>query len=357
MTNRAIAIVGSADEKRTYDPPIPDPLATQDMAKKLGDALARAGYGLIVYSASPGLIERYVVNGFVASGKAKPRSIIVFSPFGSTKAAAFVEREKHDELFDIRQDNNTGWEVSFFRSLSRTDGVVMIGGGQSTLITGVLALTYRIPLLALSAYGGNASKVWASLVAGRDLPTQEQIHAMADLATPEVIKKWLQSLEAQFAAKKAEQREQAHTWPAVTALFVLIFWVSALPLGFLLVPTVGNGNVAPSGWHGTLFLFLLFLSPLLAGGSGATIRTLLPAGARTATPTLRTGVLGVAAGALASLLYILGQLVGNPYPYNFVVLAFSVVFGFIAGFTSDSVFKKLESVQALKTDVLTLQKD
>src|ERR1700687_5029369 len=46
-----------------------------------------------------------------------------------------------------------------------------------------------------------------------------------------------------------------------------------------------------------------------------------------------------------------GQLVGNPSPFNFVVLVFSVAFGFIAGFTFDSVFKKLESVQALKTDV------
>jgi len=35
--------------------------------------------------------------------------------------------------------------------------------------------------------------------------------------------------------------------------------------------------------------------------------------------------------------------VGNPSPYNFVVLMFSVAFGFIAGFSFDSVFKKLES--------------
>jgi hypothetical protein len=68
-------------------------------------------------------------------------------------------------------------------------------------------------------------------------------------------------------------------------------------------------------------------------------------------PTLRTTVLGVGAGAIASILYVLGQLVGNQ-SLTFVVLAFSVVFGFIAGFTFDSVFKRLESVQALKTDVL-----
>lgn len=355
MKNRVIAIVGSAAESRTYDPPMQDPVETQKTAERLGGALAKAGYDLIVYSAAPGLIERDVVKGFVASEKATPKSIIVFAPLGSAKATAFPEREKHEGLFDIRQDNSAGWEVSFFRSLGHADAVILIGGGQSTLITGILALTYRIPLLAISAYGGSAARVWGSLVAGRDLPTQEHIHAMAERGTPEVIKKWIESLEAQFAGKAGELRRQSRTWQSAVALIVLVLWVSALPLGFLLVPSANGGTMPPGDWHRTVFIFLLFLSPLLSGASGATVRTLLPSAG--APPTLRTTVLGVAAGALASILYVLGQLVGNPSPYNFVVLVFSVAFGFIAGFTFDSVFKKLESVQALKTDVLTLQKD
>jgi hypothetical protein len=356
MKNRAVAIVGSAAEGREYDPPMQAPLEAQKMAERLGTSLAKAGYDLIVYSAAPGLIERDVVRGFTAAEKTKPKSIIVFAPIGCPGAIAFPERDKHEVLFDIRQDSSAGWEVSFFRSLGHADAVALIGGGQSTLITGVLALTYRIPLLAISAYGGSAAKVWGSLVAGRDLPSQEHIHTMAERGTPEVIKRWLESLEAQFAAKANELRKQSRTWQSAVALIVLVLWVSALPVGFLLVPSVGSGTMPPADWHRTAFIFLLFLSPLLSGASGATVRTLLPSSAGT-NPTLHTTVLGVAAGALASILYVLGQLVGNPSPYNFVVLVFSVAFGFIAGFTFDSVFKKLESVQALKTDVLTLQKD
>src|SRR5438045_1258094 len=139
MKSRVIAIVGSAAENRNYDPPMQDNNETQKMAERLGSALAKAGYDLIVYSAAPGLIERDVVKGFVGSGKAKPKSIIVFAPLGSATAIAFPEREHHEDLFDIRQDSSAGWEVSFFRSLGHANAVVLIGGGQSTLITGILA--------------------------------------------------------------------------------------------------------------------------------------------------------------------------------------------------------------------------
>lgn len=91
----------------------------------------------------------------------------------------------------------------------------------------------------------------------------------------------------------------------------------------------------------------------MSGASGATVRTLRPT---ENAPTLRTTVLGVGAGAIASVLYVLGQLIGNPSPYNFVILAFSLAFGFIAGFTFDVVFKQLESIQALQSDVLNAGK-
>jgi hypothetical protein len=353
MKHPVIAIIGSADEGRNYDPPMPATAATRTMAENLGTALARAGYALMVYSAAVSLIERDVVRGFVAYKKARPKSVIVFAPFGSSNAVAFPERETHEELFDIRQDNSVGWEVSFYRSLGIADAVILIGGGQSTMITGILSLTYRIPVLALSAYGGSAARVWSFLVAGRDLPTQEHIHAMAQPGTPEVIKTWLESLSAQMVFKSREVQTKSRTWFSAIALIVLFLWVSALPFGFLLVSGANNGMMPVADWHRTIFIFLLFLSPLVSGASGATVRALLP-GAEAEGLTLRTTVLGVAAGAITSILYVLGQLVGNPSPYNFIVLVFSVGFGFIAGFTFDSVFKKLESVQALRTEMLRI---
>jgi hypothetical protein len=175
---------------------------------------------------------------------------------------------------------------------------------------------------------------------------------MAEPGKPDVIKRWIESLDAQLRRKNAELKTRVRAWPQLVALALLVAWVSVLPIGFLVMPVAG-ATVAGANWHRVLFVSLLFLSPLIAGASGASIRTLLPTNA---TPSLKTTVLGVAAGAIASILYVLGQVMGNASPYNFVVLAFSLAFGFIAGFTFDVVFKKLESVQALQSDILTAKR-
>lgn len=52
-------------------------------ARKIGAALARAGFNLRVYSAK--FIESDVVQGYVASGKAKPGSITIPVPAGVGK--------------------------------------------------------------------------------------------------------------------------------------------------------------------------------------------------------------------------------------------------------------------------------
>jgi hypothetical protein len=88
---------------------------------------------------------------------------------------------------------------------------------------------------------------------------------------------------------------------------------------------------------------------VLAGASGATVRSLLPEGGQTC---LRSAVKGTAAGVISALLYLVAQLITNP-PSNFLVLVFTLIFGIIAGFTFDRIFKKLESTDTLCTEVLT----
>ena len=49
------------------------------------------------------------------------------------------------EYFNEKVDASSDWEVSFYRSLSKVDGLLVLGGGPSTLIAGQIALspTYR----------------------------------------------------------------------------------------------------------------------------------------------------------------------------------------------------------------------
>ena len=101
--------------------------------------LSRSWLGyLVVYSTSPKFVsEADVVRGYVASGEAAPGSVHVRSPMGTGN---FAEYADHAELFDVAFDSSADWEVSYYRSLVACDGVLVMGGGRSTFVTGLIAL-------------------------------------------------------------------------------------------------------------------------------------------------------------------------------------------------------------------------
>ena len=346
-----IAIVGSVDEARKLDPPLKSPGQARNAAEAVGRALAEKNHRILVYTAEEAYLETLVVKGYVASGKAKPKSIVARFPIGNE--SEFAEYAAHPELFDLQRDR-TEWETSFYRSLRDVDGVMLIGGGRSTLITGLIAVTLRIPLVAALAYGGKAEEVWKVLGSAQDLPTAEEINAMAKPGTTDVAREWVDSLEAQ---RRARQRQSSSSQKiAALAAVLLISWVATLPAGFILLKSKTPQGELP--WPlDAIFIALLFIAPLIAGCSGATIRPLLPGQEGM---TAGSSVLGAAAGAIASLLYVGAQLLSSGAsggsPNNFPLLLFGVGFGFIAGFTFDSVFKKLESVNALQPDELLKNK-
>src|SRR5262249_6564986 len=157
-----ISIVGSVEEGRPYDPPVRNAADAKKTAELLGTELARRGYGIIVYAGD--FIERDVVRGFAKASKIR-KSIKVLFPSQQKGAEAFPEYTDHKALFDPIVDESSDWEMSFYGSLAAVDGVVVIGGARSTFITGVLALSYRIPLIALQPFGGSGEKIWKTLSA------------------------------------------------------------------------------------------------------------------------------------------------------------------------------------------------
>ena len=88
---------------------------------------------------------------------------------------------------------------------------------------------------------------------------------------------------------------------------------------------------------------------MLAGASGATVRMFLP---DASIPNLKSIFLGLVAGAVSGVLLLTSHLVAKTDPHNFVILMTAVASGFIAGLTFDSVFKKLESVEVVRTEAL-----
>jgi hypothetical protein len=337
-----ISIVGSVEEGRNYEPPVRSATEAKIIAELLGTELAKRGYGIIVYAGD--FIERDVVRGFVKTAKAR-KSIRVLFPSHQKGAEQFPEYASHKALFDPVVDESSDWEMSFYGSLARVDGIVIIGGARSTLITGVLALSYRIPMIALQSFGGSGEKIWKALAAGRGLATKAEANEMAQRGDTEVVGKWIDSLDSQAEARRKElHKTSGLRWTLVAGLLVL-GWVLTLPFGYWLLQ-------APTGaesWQPQAYVFLLFLAPILAGASGATMRMLIP---DTSSPTVKSTVFGMAAGAISGVLYVLSHLLANPKPHNFAILVIAVTFGFIAGLTFDAVFKRLESVDVLRTEVL-----
>jgi hypothetical protein len=345
---KRIAIVGSVSAKRTdYRVPVKNHEEATMVARTLGTELAQRGLGLIVYSVDPNFVEADLVAAYVATGKAKPRSIHLVYPASDPKAAEFPALKTHPDLFDVSPDRSPDWEGAYFRSLKKADGVLLMGGGYSTLITGVIARAFLIPMVSLSYFGGSAEKIWGSLVTGQDLQSEDVINLMALAPNAASVHQLVASYADQTATREKLSQSSVGAGKVIAAIFALLGWVAALPIGFLVLP-----DAIPKGApiHCPAFLFLLFLAPMVAGFSGSTVRYILPSKER---PSWVNTLAGAVAGATTGILYIASQLVGGSTLYNFVWLLFAVVFGFIGGFTYDRVFAKLQATDVTRTEALT----
>ena len=319
-------------------------------AEALGRELAKEGFRILVYSSDIDFIESHVVRGYVAGRPVERRSVQVRYPLHGQKPA-FPEQQTNAEAFDWRPDHNPDWEMSFYQSINEVDGVLLIGGGGSTMIAGLVAIGHQIALLPLARFGGKATKIWETLRPGRDLPTADEISMMArpdwaDDQAADCVKALKDQIERKAELERQRQLEKRRRESNVTrhAVFALLFFV----LSMIAVPVAVSWNLPQA-----LLIWLLFMSPLLAGIAGATIRLVfdIRQGAMplTAQSTITTAALGLIAGGVAGLLFITAQITTAPPSGDQIVscfqakrlVMFGVIIGFIAGLTLDAVFRKL----------------
>jgi len=356
-TDPIIAIVGNVKT---------DPAAPA-AAEALGRELAKAGFRILVYSSGVDFLEGRVVRGYVATRLAARRSVQVRYPLHSQKPE-FPEQQTNCEVFDWRPDHSPDWEISFYQSLSDVDGILLMGGGDSTLIGGLVAMGHGIAILALAAFGGKACNVWESLRPGRDLVTADQISLMARPGwNDDQAAECVMTLKEQIArkAEMARQRriEEIRRETSVTlhasfavVLFVLSFVCVFAAWGWVLPPLYA--------------ISLLFAAPLLAGVAGSTIRLVLdlrqgsaPLSSQSA---ITTTALGLIAGGIAGLLFITAQVTTAPPPGALgqivdtdqarKLVPFGVLIGFIAGLTLDAVFRKLIATDVVETGAIEVKK-
>jgi hypothetical protein len=167
--------------------------------------------------------------------------------------------------------------------------IQLLGGGYSTLIAGLVALTYRVPLVTLSRYGGSAQPVWTAIKRGLDLPTEEDIQNMAEQGTVEMVHTWVTSLGTQIEAKEKERKQTRSARSVLVTMLLLLALVIVATLGYSLRPPQTKPDVPVP----MLFAILFFLRPMLSGASGARVESLWSEDGQA---SLKTTVLGTAAG-------------------------------------------------------------
>lgn len=342
-----VAIAGSAQVNRSYSPVVRDPEAAPAAAAELGAELAKQGCRIVVYSNDPDFLERDVVRGYVDSGRAEPGSVLVRGRY--QQDVDFEEAQRRPELFTVVPESTDDWEVSFYRSLLAADALLLVGGGRSTFIAGLIGLSRRIPVAAVAAFGGGAEKTWQRLTNERGVATEEEVALLARPWQPGAAGSIVTALCAQVQ-RRAEQERAAREAESHAGRRTVAGLVTALVLLLLALATIPLAYAAPAG--GWQYVAVLVAAPMFASVWGAIVRNAYDGSGN----WLRAAALGSAAGVIAFLLFVAAQLSTNPGLLDGdgarQLVFFVLAIGFIGGFTSEVVYAKLRDQDVTQSPVL-----
>jgi hypothetical protein len=162
MDGPLIAIVGSYNPEREKELGLRNLDLTAKASEDLGRELAKQGYRIVVYTGNPYSMEIDLVRGYVSEKNAQPGSIQVL--YSQQKGQPqFKEEADYGDCFDFRPDFNPDWEFSFYQSLAQVDGMLILGGGPSALIAGLVVIGHRIPIVPCAGFGAAGGKIWSHL--------------------------------------------------------------------------------------------------------------------------------------------------------------------------------------------------
>lgn len=369
-----IAIVGSYDPKRVDEIKLRNHELAPQAGEQLGQALAKKGFQIIVYGSYPYLLDVDVVRGYTSVVESEPDCIHVYfsQHVGQPK---FGDLSSEDPRFRFQADRNENWEVSFYQSIADIDGMLLLGGGPSALIAGIVALSHKKPIVVCADFGGEARKVWNALSNKNALATDDEIARMGNAWTSTSADRMIAILENQIRRAEAEEAKTAAAEKdradkllkkQVDAQRRSDVHLAASIIALILALIVFSLTLAQPETGSRFWQVLIFLTAMLTGISGSTgtvlVEELTPS--RKTKPRRITSTIGL--GAIAGFatvgLFLLAQVFINPenttpleqpglYQRLFM---FTMVIGLIAGLTFESVFKRLREIDVVQTGGLQL---
>jgi hypothetical protein len=319
--------------------------AAKAVGEQIGEELAKAGFGLLVYFSDDKSLEPHVVAGYarvLPKGEGRIRVRYAESQRGKVK---FKEEATVREIFEISLFPGQDWEMPFYRSLAEEDSVdaaLLLGGATSTLIAGQIALARKLPILAVDEFGGSAAKIWNQLAQS----PPDMKHDSWGTSTPSALVGQLKNRCSAVAAKRKElvrnlasidqiKSRRTHTAYGAGAF---VFLLVVLFFGMVFTP-----------WP-SLYPFVMFVGLVAAGATGGVLRALVWAGDES-DPRV-SFLLGSVAGFVVGMAYLIPQWVGAPgvlTPKTAVVsatdkiqFASAMLVAISAGVGFDTVFNRLQ---------------
>ncbi|MBR1121784.1 hypothetical protein JQ628_09710 [Bradyrhizobium lablabi] len=321
-------------------------------ANMIGEELAKAGFGLVVYFSNDASLEPHVVSGYVPALAKDAGEIRVRYAQSQRNQVKFAEEGIRKDVFKPQLFPDDDWEAPFYGSLAEENGVdavLLLSGAKSTLIAGQIAVGRKLPVLAVDTFGGSAEKIWRQLSQAspdRRLPSWGDRPASEFVAT---LKAKCAAAAAQNAAlrnREADLIERERKLTAQNAQIRKIFYSAGAFLALLLAAIFGMAY-PPSG---AAYPVVMGAGLIAAGATGALVRALL--GKEAEIDPRMSLLLGAIAGFVVGLAYLIPQWIGAPGvldPKATVVSATdkiqfvsAVLIAISAGVGFDTVFSRLQ---------------
>ena len=170
----------------------------------------------------------------------------------------------HHELFKYELIDNEDWAIASFLSLAKADGMMILGGGQSTLIAGLVGVGYRVPTVSLAGFGGRAQEIWALLRSSDNkLATPEELSLMAQPGwNADSARRCVGTLLNQ------RKRKQQGVDPTLAREHRRVIAIAALALSFFVALLVAIAEYSRGENLSRMLSYVLFCAPALAGAGG-----------------------------------------------------------------------------------------
>ena len=316
----------------------------REYAQALGRTLAETGFGLVVYFSNDKSLEPHVVRGFVAAllpGESAPCIDVRYSE-AQRGQVRFREQDTQPTLFHEDTFPGPNWEAPFYRSLAERDSVhavLLMAGGQSTLNAGQVAVGRGLPLLAIDKYPGSAR------ILRTELATRITGYPSSQGSSPSQLVAWLRDQHLNEAKRLRQARDREREFARMTSQKRGAAWFAMALMALLTTLSLGLLGVDTPRW----FVVTMGGALVSAGATGALVR-----GLTTSTMTLEprlASLLGVVAGLVVGLAYLIPQLIGAPQllePDASVVRATDKIqflsvalVAFTAGIGFDAIFRRM----------------